>query len=1247
MGPVSEIIAAHPNLVTKLRRFSHSTAIPLGAALSLFPEFHAQTIRLEILQHLIAVCCTGRRIAERDDLAEWAGKYMGNSPYARQEDPVEDVFVGSVNSSFGSFRLPMGIFADADFWVERLLHFLSGKQNFPPFEIAVAHVLPLLKLSDALLARVGLKRYTRGSGDRGAKIIVPRWKELESQTMAVIFSDTDLAQIGLTRRELDEFIFTEEDRNKLINENVWNSTLERRPLVELANGIAVAMPSSLSRSALRYLVEIITRSMGGWADTFYKTENASIFVNDVASRLGITPIQFDEPKRPEKLPSLLPFFGQFDVGKAAILLTYCPSILDAAADFGGCDQLSEEEDAALDAYLRECATAFERLPGFSGGMVLISIAGGLRMNLFGVKEWSPQWRIFACTLPDWLFITSHGECSALRLWKLGDHKAALTHNGTKTLNLAGLPNLFSVWKSNGFRLLPQSQDPRGLTMIHLDCVFAVDLRFQSRQREDVHCVRSHAGGSWIKLRRYNSKPLFAEDVTLQMYFALEGINEGRLAGCLKESSTLWWTVFYAIGTTREHKSLAFKLWECVFHWVTKTAPIAQRQWPVLLQYPSIEILLDLPDFEKWRTDDNNVTPLESAELLVGSDPEQRRITLTMPESFLAEFHTPKNTAEQRVVECLLNSIAKLAGTPLDEERKTQMVREIVGNDDARYFHVVRARRIEQHFANPGHPDPLFIADEDFAFSRLGLAHLFDDLDKEEILGLADCKEFLKNAVSKVWERAEDKLKRFERKSVILHCLHQLDEISRDEERWDMSTRSTFALHRDASNVHEVLLEMRSKREQASMCNRLLIETAQYACNDGIDIFTQADHLTILADIALLITLAHHRDAVAYGFIEPKLRLFPNGEIDVADEKFYAGVWRQYTTKRSQERNEAAAADYEDFFPPDSQSPDDDKIDSRLQEFDKTFVPEFGFSIDLIFNLLGKFKDFALYAEQSHGELGEVEMRAFLEHCEFSPAATDAFLDRFTLPIRNAWNSDLPELCREQDVFPWRFRRQLSLLYRPLIQTSANPRSWLLSVPIFEKSVSYRLGHIERAAFPKEFFLSPEMHRYIGNTVNKAGHQFAARVNILVSKCGYRSQMEIEMTQLGAPKKEGLGDIDVLAWNVDSGIVLAIECKRLTPAITVREVIQRLEDFRGNRAEKDSLGRHLRRLDWLTKHLDALAKHTKISVANIRLVPLLVTSETVPMQFFAEMNFSVSNVIPHDELENYLITKLSHNHKAAK
>jgi hypothetical protein len=69
----------------------------------------------------------------------------------------------------------------------------------------------------------------------------------------------------------------------------------------------------------------------------------------------------------------------------------------------------------------------------------------------------------------------------------------------------------------------------------------------------------------------------------------------------------------------------------------------------------------------------------------------------------------------------------------------------------------------------------------------------------------------------------------------------------------MTSRSQLALHTDTANVHKALDDRRSQRAKAAVGNRVLIETAQYACAaDRGRAFTEADHLTILADIVVLL-----------------------------------------------------------------------------------------------------------------------------------------------------------------------------------------------------------------------------------------------------------------------------------------------------------------------------------------------------------------------------------------------------------
>jgi len=200
--------------------------------------------------------------------------------------------------------------------------------------------------------------------------------------------------------------------------------------------------------------------------------------------------------------------------------------------------------------------------------------------------------------------------------------------------------------------------------------------------------------------------------------------------------------------------------------------------------------------------------------------------------------------------------------------------------------------------------------------------------------------------------------------------------------------------------------------------------------------------------------------------------------------------------------------------------------------------------------------------------------------------------------------------------------------------NTSPRRWVISAALFENAGRYITGNIYEGRLPDRFFVL-KLRAYIGAIVDRHGHAFAERVAGIFRKSGYTTRAEIRLTELGAPRNPDLGDVDVLAWTGSGTDVFIAECKRLTPALTVREVIQRLEDFRGDEQRKDSLGKHLARLAWLDKNRAGLQKITGIPATAISFRPLLVTSELVPMRFFEEMKFPTNRVVSADDLSAYL------------
>jgi len=617
-------------------------------------------------------------------------------------------------------------------------------------------------------------------------------------------------------------------------------------------------------------------------------------------------------------------------------------------------------------------------------------------------------------------------------------------------------------------------------------------------------------------------------------------------------------------------------------------------------------------------------------------PGKSSFTIVLFESFLPEFNQPKNVAEQAIVRALIEGVERLIPVTLTDDKRDALVLKIVGSEDARYFHFLETKMLEHLVSRSLRAEPLFISDEDLTAAQIGLAELVDDARLGAVItGRDQCRNFLEKVVEKLRERIESQLKPFSRESIAITCFEAIDEINRDSEHWKITTRAVLALHEEEEGAKQVLTTRRSQRSIASVANRILIETAQYsACGVERIALSRADHSQLLANVELLMTVANHRDAIAYGFLEPKVQINPRGDIEV-DQRFYENVMRRYFSHRSDRLTNSAARSYDTYFTRGNR-PDSAPSRTEIEKFDEAFQAEFGFAVTQLLRVSELWARLAVESQHLVGVIEEAEMTGLLtKNAGMTGEQAARFLDAFTLPIRRSWDSELPPRCFKQDVFPWRFRRNLSLLIRPLVLVKTNPRRWVISAPLFENAGRYLTGNIYEGRLPDRFFVSKQLRAYIGAIVDKHGHAFAQRVAAIFRQSGYKTRTEVRLTELGAPRNPNLGDVDVLAWRESGTDVFITECKRLTPALTVREVIQRLEDFRGDERRKDSLGKHVARVAWLDKNRAGVQKITGIPATAISLRPLLVTSELVPMQFFEDMNFPTNQVVSADELPTYL------------
>ena len=135
--------------------------------------------------------------------------------------------------------------------------------------------------------------------------------------------------------------------------------------------------------------------------------------------------------------------------------------------------------------------------------------------------------------------------------------------------------------------------------------------------------------------------------------------------------------------------------------------------------------------------------------------------------------------------------------------------------------------------------------------------------------------------------------------------------------------------------------------------------------------------------------------------------------------------------------------------------------------------------------------------------------------------------------------------------------------------------------------------------------------------------------------GWKVKKELSVPALiGGGLGRDFGDIDVVAWNSDSGRVLLVECKDVQFHRAMGEVAEQLHDFRGELlpdGKPDLLKRHLDRVAKVQSSPAMVSKVLKIRVP-VTIEGHIVFRNPVPMRFVAERLASKIRVSLFDELD---------------
>jgi hypothetical protein len=226
---------------------------------------------------------------------------------------------------------------------------------------------------------------------------------------------------------------------------------------------------------------------------------------------------------------------------------------------------------------------------------------------------------------------------------------------------------------------------------------------------------------------------------------------------------------------------------------------------------------------------------------------------------------------------------------------------------------------------------------------------------------------------------------------------------------------------------------------------------------------------------------------------------------------------------------------------------------------------------------------------------------------------EAVLKRFSIEPRDDFFSP-PSPGRREDVYPWRFGREFSLLQRPVLRRRMADADEIVWGPRqLAGAWRYYCNRLTGGSYRSA---NSTTRRLQGRLVKARGNAFEEQVAAIAKQMpdAFKSAMRVKKpggVRIARPDGSDLGDIDVLVANTRKRRLWLLECKDLSRAVTPWKLRQEILNLVGS--DEDPTGsivaRHLARIEWARRNQPALLECLGIQDRRTwKVVGLIVTDQ---------------------------------------
>lgn len=1221
----AKIAAEHPSVAKTLAKSEpFSTAALIGGLLTL-PELQANSIRLQALAHLAVWLGKGRKRPNLAQLSPWFNA-LDDGPCGRLEDPSEDLFISNVSDSLGNYRMFEGTAEGNAFHVQLFLDIVETMPGDGGFGQLRNCVHAILRLSEALNERVGLPRNIVGEPfPISALPKVPR-SVAHQIRQRVVFSKADLAALEIKLEDLAPFIFDQDDHGLIAKGTFGHSSLEAAPLLHSHGRLAVVLPNANGISVRRFIIETCLQNATG--EVFEKAL-ADSYVRMFRDELLLGKLKPPAFRMvPQNNFSVADITVEIDQGRYLQLIFFCDSLADyKKTSFIGTNPATELTEFVGNSVTR-ARQQLSTQDGFREGLSLVVGCGWGRALGLGLPPDQPNWRLEMMTAHDLITLSRKPEFEPLDLFRVLNARDAIAREGVDLINVNGLVNLVGWVDQNRGHIVPHEKlelgafDPEHPLTLWIPQNEILRIRAEVANGVDVHRVEDPKG-NLILVRRAHSEPQYGAKNLTPFYIDLKASGRRQFRAVYEGSERLWWAEVERSGEL-DHDTM-LHLTMMVQHWTEATARYLDEKlgngaardltWSISFADTA------MPDYADPIPSKEEVAQIANFEASV----EERHAKISIGPGFFLGCRRPENSAERAVVRALIESAYFLQGIEYEQSMIDEAVQEVVRDDGARHFHAFSVLDVRDHVRGNLPTEGKIISRLDDAVVRIGLGWLVRDRSTgDKIEGKDACCAYLSKLTKAIAARMMSSLSSLERFAIIEALLINHEAIATEATRWGRTFRSVRALSEDIALTKEQATRKIGEFNAAQIASRIIVEMAN--CVSPLGSGQKPGFMEIgrlMADASHLFHFGGFSDAMKSGMMPATIRISPGGDI-LMDHEFTDKTVRPFgETFQSVMLDTAAERYVESYGAVENDSAENQaELENTDREtinegFDSAWIEEYGFSIEEMRRFIEGFTAHAVEHGQAVKRMKRSDLVQFLSQVTKLPQATiEVAIATFSLMPRVEWDQS-PEVFLPNAWHPWRFRRQLSVVSRPIVHLNTNDDPDLFVTPaMIVHFLSNFVTDVHRGRFDDAFFRSTKMKSWVGHTTADHGKRFNEKVAEQMRGLGWCARANLSDGEILQRKKDPqFGDVDVLAWKRKTGHVILGECKDLSLDKTFGEIARRLAKYQGTVSadgKRDDLRKHLDRFDVLKHNSEELAKFVGCNVE--RLEALVVTSQPVPMQF---------------------------------